>query len=167
LLTQRLIEAIGRLQAQPTHTILGSIYIYDLVDQRTICASCSVATILGYSADTIAALGPIGLSSLIHPDDLNLVSEHYQRFATLRYGDVISVTYRMKRADGTWCWLHSQETSLVQAIDGFPLQILGIIDDITQRSTSRVRRLAASGRFLSRRRLSSVISAFKQHKELC
>lgn len=131
-LPQQLIEALGRLQAQAPNTILGSVYVYDLVEQRTLSVSCSVAAMLGYSADAIEAMGPVGLAALIHPDDLNLVSEHYQRFATLQSGEVITIDYRMRRADGAWCWLRSQETPLVKAIDGFPLQILGIIQNLTQ-----------------------------------
>lgn len=124
---QRLIKALGRLQAQEPNSIGGSIYIYDLIEQRTLSASCSIAATLGYTADTLDEMDAAGLGKLIHPDDLNLVSKHYQRFATLRSDEVIVINYRMKRADGTWCWLHSQETPLVMAVDGFPLQILGIV----------------------------------------
>ncbi|MBD2464764.1 PAS domain-containing protein [Oscillatoria sp. FACHB-1407] len=82
---------------------------------------------LGYTADAIHEMSAVGLDNLIHPDGLNLVSDHYQRFATLRSNDVMMTNYRMKRADGAWCWLHSQETPLLAAIDGFPLQILGSV----------------------------------------
>lgn len=127
----RVIETLGRLQVQSNHPISSSTYIYDLVEQRTICSSCSVATLLGYSADDVLAMWPIGLASLIHPDDINRVADHYQRFTTLVSGEVITIEYRMKRSNGKWCWLRSQETPLVQAIDGFPLQILGLLEDIT------------------------------------
>lgn len=147
-LPQRVIEALGQLQTQSTHTILGSVYVYDLVEQRTIYSSCSVAQMLKYTADEVHAMGRDGLSSLIHPDDLDVVSEHYQRFATLHFGEVITIHYRMKRADGVWCWLRSQETSLVQASDGFPLQILGMIQYITEFSLPTLEELLHGTNFL-------------------
>ncbi len=160
---QRLIETLGQLQAQTPNTKLGSIYIYDLVDQHTLSASCSIAAMLGYTADAIHAMGAIGLANLIHPNDLNRVSEHYQRFATLQSGEVITVNYRMKRADGTWCWLHSQETPLVVADSGFPLQILGMIQIITQKPIIYPRKRMALGKyFRHRRRTSSKTSLAKQ-----
>jgi PAS domain S-box-containing protein len=129
---QRLIEALGRLQAHTITTVTGSIYVYDLVDQCTVYATSSVSAILGYTDPEINAMGAIGMAALIHPDDLLRVSDHYQRSTTLRAGEVLEIEYRMKRPDGAWCWLRSHETVLVQAIDGFPLQVLGIIQDTTQ-----------------------------------
>ncbi len=129
---QRLIEALGRLQAHTINTVAGSIYIYDLVDQCTLCATSSVSAILGYTDAEINTMGAIGMAALIHPDDLLRVSDHYQRSITLRQGEVLEIEYRMMRPDGTWCWLRSHETALVEAIDGFPLQVLGIIQDTTQ-----------------------------------
>lgn len=129
---QQMIEGLGRLQRHAGDREPNSIYIYDLVEQRTLCTSYSVAAMLGYTADAIQEMGPTGLASLIHLSDLNRVAEHYQRFTTLSFGQVITIEYRMKQADGSWCRLYSQETPLVIAIDGFPLQILGMIQKAPQ-----------------------------------
>lgn len=129
-LSQRTIEALGKLQTQADRSISGSFYIYDLVEQRVLCTSSSVAEMLGYSANEIHAMGPMGFASLIYPDDLDRVSEHYQKFFTLGYEETIALEYRMKQKDGMWCWLRSQETSLIQAIGGFPLQVLGFVQII-------------------------------------
>jgi PAS domain S-box-containing protein len=155
-LPQRIIEGLGRFQTNSPNTALSSIYIYDLVDQQTLYASCSVAAMLGYTADAIHDMGPIGLANLIHPDDLERVAAHYQRFTALLYGEVIAIEYRMQRADGAWCWLRSQETPLVQAIDGFPLQVLGIVQVMTPHpgvDTRRdVRLTRGTGRHVTLRR---------------
>lgn len=79
---QHLIEVLEQLQAQTSDTVPGSVYIYDLVDQHTLYASCSVTEMLGYTDDEIHAMGSTGLATLIHPDDLNRVAAHYQRFTT-------------------------------------------------------------------------------------
>lgn len=161
--SRRILEVLGRLQAHTISMATSSVYIYDLVEQRTLCTSYPVAAMLGYTADEIDAMGPTGLASLIHPDDLDRVSMHYQRFTTLLYGKIITTEYRMKRADGTWCQLRSQETPLVQAIDGFPLQILGVLQMMTSPANRfgrspllsqpfKRRRLSQSVRISSRRR---------------
>jgi PAS domain S-box-containing protein len=128
---QRAIEILGQLQRYAISPIPSAIYIYDLVDQCNISSSCSVADILGYTTAAIHAMEVMEFATLIHPDDLERVSEHFQRFATLLDGEVIQIEYRMKHADGSWHWLRSQETLFIKAIDGFPLQVLGIIQDIT------------------------------------
>lgn len=147
-LPHRLIEALGQLQAQESNPFWGSVYIYDLVEQCTLCASCSVTAMLGYTEDAIHTMGPAGLADLIHPDDLTSVSEHYQRFTSLESGEVITIDYRMKRADGAWCWLRSQETPLVQAIEGFPRRILGIIQVISKHSMTNPGKLVLSSHLL-------------------
>jgi PAS domain S-box-containing protein len=130
-IAQRALEVLSRLQPHPIGSVPNSVYIYDLVEQRTLCASASLPAMVGYTPDEIHAMGAGGLASLIHPDDLKSVSERYERFATLKSEEVIAIEYRLKRPDGTWCYLRSQETSLRQAIDGFPLQVLGLVEDIT------------------------------------
>lgn len=120
-------EASDNNPIEPDTIISKNIYIYDLVEQHNLSGSCSIANLLGYRTDNIAAAEPLDLAGLIHPDDLNRVSEHFQRFTTLHREEVISIEYRMRRADGRWCWLRSQETLLARANDSFPQQILGMI----------------------------------------
>ncbi len=129
------LEALENNPAKIDTLISGNIYIYGLIEQRNLEGSCSVANLLGYRTDDIAVIEPLGLASLIHPDDQSQVTEHFQRFTTLHYEEVIRINYRMQRADGHWCWVRSQETPLVMAIDGFPLQILGIIQVAAQHSS--------------------------------
>lgn len=125
----RLLAALRQLEGE-TDIISGSVYVYDLVEQSTLHTNYPLAAMLDYTTEQATAMEPEGLAGLIHPEDLNLVSDHYQRFTTLRPGETIAIEYRMRQSDGTWCWLRSQETPLVTAIDGFPLQILGLIHKI-------------------------------------
>jgi PAS domain-containing protein len=132
LFTQRMIEELERIQS--THpTLVQVYYIYDLTTQQILYATGSVPDMLGYSADTVHEMGPFGLAKLIDPDDLDSVAEHYQQFYTLNYGDVLEIKYRMQRADGTWCRLRSEATpSMSESANGFPVQVLGVIQPISQ-----------------------------------
>uniref|UniRef100_A0A832H6N1 PAS domain S-box protein n=1 Tax=Oscillatoriales cyanobacterium SpSt-402 TaxID=2282168 RepID=A0A832H6N1_9CYAN len=129
--SQPIAAALERLQAQTSSALPSIVYTYDLARQQTLCSSNSVTAMLGYSAAEVDVLGLLGLGTLIHPDDLQTVSDHFQHFMTLQEEDVIAVEYRMRRADGTWCWLRSQETLLVPVDNEVPLQILGLIQDIS------------------------------------
>jgi PAS domain S-box-containing protein len=128
--------AIQRLQAQTVNRVPSSLYIYDLVDQYTLHSTSGIAELLGYPPQDLGAKSAIRMGDLIHSVDLERVADHYQRFTCLLESEVIAVEYRMLRPDGTWCWLRSQETPLVMAIDGFPLQIIGLIQDITDLPTA-------------------------------
>lgn len=120
-------ETLQKLQGKASEHVLRRVYVYDLVKQYTIHSDYSTATLLGYSTNEIDTLTSRGLECLIHPDDLDLVSAHFQRLTLLRSGDVITLEYRMRRADDTWCWLCSVETPLILGKNGLPLRILGIV----------------------------------------
>ncbi len=157
--SHQVIRALGRLQTQTGKGLGGSIYVYDLIEQRTLCSSYALFSMLGYNQEQsqqLEQLEPFGLANLIYPDDLHRVADHYQRFTTLHPTQVITVHYRMKHADGSWRWLRSQETPLVNAIDGFPLQILGIVSlvDAPVSLGLRRRRLLRSKTGKSRRQRS-------------
>jgi PAS domain S-box-containing protein len=128
---QHWLEALDRLDSQSAALCPRRFYLYDVIQQHTLCASASIGQMLNYTAAEIHAMGPNGLAALIHPDDLNQVSAHYQRFNTLCEGEIITIKYRMKRSDGSWRRLRSQETILMQTGEGIPHLIFGMLQDIT------------------------------------
>lgn len=143
-----MLEALDQLQAQST-SFSGHVYIYDLVGQYTLHASNSITEMLGYKADDVYTFGPNGLASLIHPDDLDLVADYYQRLSTLKAQESVSIQYRMKRSDGTWCLLQSQETRLEGPNERPSTQVLGILQETTQFATSIPRELMLLGKYPS------------------
>jgi PAS domain-containing protein len=112
------------LEAAATQSCL---YIYDLIAQKTLSLTASVATLLGYATETVSAAEDLSLAHLIHPADLDRVAEHFQCFSTLRHREVITLEYRMRHVDDTWRWLRSHESLLIATRDGLPLQILGMV----------------------------------------
>ncbi len=122
---------LEQVQTEPPADLSVSSAIYDLQDQCLEQTSGSVAALLGYSTEAIAAMEPLGLALLIHPDDLSLVADYYQHLPLLRRGELLRVEYRMRHADGSWHWLRSQEIAIVTAASGSPLQVLSVVQDIT------------------------------------
>ena len=129
-IAQQTIAILQSLQAQSTANFASCLYVYDVPAQQILTASDALLTLLGYPSDRSAS-GHFALGDLVHPADLAGLADHFQRFTTLPYGEVIAIEYRMLKADHTWAWLRSQETPLSQTQQGFPQQIIGLIQDLT------------------------------------
>jgi PAS domain-containing protein len=128
---QTIVEVFEQLFQQIDSASPYRVYLYDLRTQQTVYANTAIAQLLGYPANTANEADPAPeddeLAQFIHPDDLNSVADDYQRLTALPVGIVLSLTYRMKHADGHWCWLRSHETPFLVAPQGYSLQILGIV----------------------------------------
>lgn len=125
--TQEIEDAFQRLLMGMPHGLAGTLYVFDLIQQCNVYSSCPIAKILGYEFDYTKNLKSVGSAHLIHPDHLEAVAAHYQRFGSLRGEAVITLDYQMLCPNGNWCWLRSRETALVQAPQGFPLQVMGMV----------------------------------------
>jgi PAS domain-containing protein len=53
-----------------TEVTPGVLYVFDLEKQRSVFINRSVASVIGYSPEEIAAMGTEVLPILMHPDDL-------------------------------------------------------------------------------------------------
>jgi PAS domain S-box-containing protein len=116
--------------AQTTPSVL---YIYDLIAKSSIYANRQFAELLGYSLQEIAQMGADLLPSLLHPDDVEALTEHLKRFRDATDSEIFEIDYRMRHKNGEWRWLRSQETVFARNAEGLPYQILGAAEDITER----------------------------------
>jgi PAS domain S-box-containing protein len=139
------------------NTTPNLLYIYDLVEQRSVYANREVTTVLGYTAQEVAAMGSQIMPRLVHPEDLGRVMEYHRSYVTLGDGEIRRVEYRMQHAGGDWRWLDSKETLFTRTPDGRPRQIIGTAVDITEQrlaeqalrqSEEHFRRLAESNQRL-------------------
>ncbi|MGH2557866.1 MAG: PAS domain S-box protein [Thermomicrobiales bacterium] len=103
--------------------------IISIFDQHTnrIYISPSVERILGYTA---AEMLPKSQATITHPDDLPAIK---QAFARMRDspGEPITTQYRLRHQDGSWRWMESVATNLLDdaAVHGF----VSNTRDITER----------------------------------
>lgn len=79
-------------------------------------------------------LTPQALLEWIHPDDLPVLSAHWQE---LGQDEVAArgVEFRIQRAPGEWEWLHSREVVLSRTAAGTPGQVLVTTSVVTPRKT--------------------------------
>ncbi len=109
------------------------IYVYDLIEGRSIYTNRAIADILGYPPDQAGMDGLSALGHLMHPDDLKQYPRWIGRYATLKDDEVLETEYRLKHADGEWRWFVSRSMIFERGVDGAPRQIVGTTQDITER----------------------------------
>jgi PAS domain S-box-containing protein len=109
------------------------VYIYDLIEQRSVYANRSALDLLGYTPEQIQGMGSAVFQNILHPDDAALVAAHHARFATAGDNEPLEVEYRMKHANGQWRWLRSRDVLFLRDSQGAARRILGSAEDITER----------------------------------
>ena len=108
------------------------LYIYDLEEQRNVYCNPFVGELLGYTPQQLKKFEDGVVEELIHPDDVELLQQHFKRCLTLKGDKYLEIEYRIKNSSGQWYWLHDKNTVFSRDSQGKPQQILGIAQDITQ-----------------------------------
>ncbi|MDP5017814.1 MAG: PAS domain S-box protein, partial [Dolichospermum sp.] len=103
---------------QITELTPNLLYIYDHTEQRNVYINRSVGEILGYSATAIQEMGANLFPIICHPDDLPLIYESMQKLYSLQDREFVEVEYRVKNAQGNWCWLYSRDMVFSRTADG-------------------------------------------------
>ncbi|MEH2024651.1 hybrid sensor histidine kinase/response regulator [Nostoc sp.] len=122
-----------RLFQQIAGTLPGIIYIYDLIQQQNAYVNYEIAQSWGYTPAEIQAMGKELFSQLLHPEDLARLPSYFEKFNSVRQGEVLSFEYRIRHANGEWRWFCSYDTIHSRTADGLPEYLLGIAFDITER----------------------------------
>ncbi|GEM_PF-2267235 len=115
------------------HLLPCITYIYDLLENKYTYLSPQIKNILGHSITDFQNTGYHLLTQLLHPEDQPKLREHYQQFLTLRENKVIEIEYRLQHIQGQWQWFWAREVIFNHQPNGCPQQILGIMQDITNR----------------------------------
>ncbi len=121
-------EDIERITADALPDI---VYLVDVEEQRNVFVNKSVSTVLLYSAEDIAEMGSDLFPTIIHPDDLPRVGEHYEKLAKIEDGAVLTIEYRVRRKDGVYLWYRSTDSIYTRNADKSPKLLLGSAFDIT------------------------------------
>ncbi len=108
------------------------IYIYNIQTQKNVYSNNRIKDLLGYTQKEILSLGDRLIPELMHPDDF----EVYRAFTLKSYAkaldkEVITQSYRMRHKNGEWHWLESRELIYTRDADNKPVQIFGVMKDIT------------------------------------
>ncbi|WP_353931490.1 PAS domain S-box protein [Okeanomitos corallinicola TIOX110] len=114
------------------------IYILDLEEKRNIYANREITNLLGYSLSEIKSMGVNLIPTISHPEDVEKMQAHWQRCMNSADGETLQVEYRIRKANGEWCWLYSRDTVFNRHENGKGKEILGVATDITERKKSEI-----------------------------
>ncbi len=112
---------------------LGTLYIYDLVDQRILYINSQVTQILGYTQQEIQTTGLRSLLQRMYSEDFARLPTHYDRLNRVIDGEVVSFEFQYRHANGEWRWLRCHDTVLRRTTEGLAQRVLGFCEDITER----------------------------------
>ncbi len=122
-----------------TETVPNLIYVYDIEKNQNIYSNNKVTELLGYSAKEVKEMGENLLPTVIHPEDAKKAYENFNAFPNLSDTDILETEYRVIHRDGNWRWFLSWEKIFKRSSEGNPLQVIGIVQDITERKNIEVK----------------------------
>lgn len=123
-----------RAQLQAILTISPNIvFLYDVVNDRTLFSNRALSTQLGYSNDDFDRGGMTFLRSVVHPADYPNYEAHMHAVANAADGETHYLEFRLQNAAGQWVWLSRRTTVFERDADGRVSKYLGVAHDITER----------------------------------
>ena len=120
-------------------TVPDILYLYHVEKQAITWVNRRVADVLGYTPEEIHAMGSDVTRTLIHPDDVERVTNYPRRFAAAgEHTPPEELTYRVKNVAGEYVWLHARERVFSRGPNGQPIEVLGAAQDVSQRKRMEV-----------------------------
>jgi PAS domain S-box-containing protein len=116
-----------------TETMSETVYIFDLTNQSQIYANRNLSKLLGFSVEELSARGSEVVTSLVHLEDLGSIAEHQERIANLTDGEFSEVEYRLQTSVGKWITVVSRDVVFKRDLNGVPIEVLGILREVTAR----------------------------------
>ena len=111
-------------------TTPGMLYVYDILERRTLYSNSEEMTLLGYELDELDAY-PGNATTQFHPEETGAIRAHHEGLRYAADGEVRRLEYRARHRDGHWVWLASRDTPFERGKDGLVTQIVGIAQDVT------------------------------------
>lgn len=130
---ERELQAARHLRERIADTIPEILYLYDLQARMLVYINRQLFAVLGYPLDEWQTKGAAALRKFFHPEDLVRLREREARVASLADGEVVETEVRVKHANGEWRSLLVRDTVFLRTPEGAPAQILGVVQDITER----------------------------------
>jgi PAS domain S-box-containing protein len=108
------------------------VYVYDMNLGRNVYSNRSTLDLLGYT-DASEDMKENVYGKLAHPDDLAELGKVMQRLMKAEEGEVVQNEFRMLHSDGNYRWLFTRSITFKRDAQDKPIQIIGVLQDITER----------------------------------
>jgi two-component system cell cycle sensor histidine kinase/response regulator CckA len=135
---QAALDALKEAERYRARIALASphvLYVLDLASQRSLYASKSYWSQLGYSPEESLALDQSGRSIYgeIHPDDLQRLPQLFGRWRNASDKEVIYTEVRLRHKEGHWRTLRHTNMVFERDVNGAATQVVGVAEDVTER----------------------------------
>lgn len=127
------LQESQRFIQQIAHSLPGTLYVYDILEQRNVYINRQVGELVGYTPEQIQIFGDRLFPELMHPEDLANLGTEIERLNQAKFDEVIDREYRLRHANGEWRWFWSRNMVSTRTPDGRPHQVIGTVYDITDR----------------------------------
>lgn len=125
---------------QITETIPDIVFIHDIQRKELVYLNSAFTRILGFHVSEFIGKPIQHVMELIHLEDIKLINDKYLNLLK-GVREYKEVNYRMKDQNGNWHWF-SARYQVFMYNNERPNQILGILQDITDRRQSEQQRIA-------------------------
>lgn len=109
------------------------IYIYNLKENRLTFINHASEKYLQFPPEELIHRGKEVLNQILHPRHIERESQHAEKFSKLADGQTLLQEYQIRDRDQQWRFLLSREAVFQRDLDGSPIQIIGVAEDITDR----------------------------------
>jgi PAS domain S-box-containing protein len=139
-------QRFGQRLGQTSPNVL---FVYDLVERRTVYSNDRSVDVIGYTAQEVVDMGDRFIPNLLHPDDIAVLPQLGAEYSKRKDGEVFENVFRMRHKNGEWRWVHRSATVFSRTPDGRPKQIIGAVTDITEYKLAEKKLQELSARLLS------------------
>lgn len=133
-------EALYRFLTENTSDMISR----HALDGTFLFASAACRRLLGYDPEELVGVDPY---DLFHPDDLAEIRQSHE--TVLNGPAVYTVTYRIRRRDGTYTWFETISSTIVPEGETEPKEIVAASRDVTEWIEARMLLEQSEARFRS------------------
>jgi PAS domain S-box-containing protein len=123
------------------------IYILNLRTRKMRYINPEVQVILGYPVEAFVRAPFERFVQHVHGDDLEKLTEHLEKCRMMKDGEALEVEYRFLSKTDEWRWLKSRETVFSRGANGQPVEVIGVIQDVTKSKLAEERLQKSEARY--------------------
>lgn len=117
----------------------GIVYVFNRETMSNEYSNRSIADMLGYSSQEAQEMGDAFLPSIMYPEDLQKIGQHFESLQSCGPNQVVVFEYRVTAKNGEMKWLRSWESVFERKPDGTVLRHIGVAFDITAQKEAEAR----------------------------
>jgi PAS domain S-box-containing protein len=133
-----------------------TLFVFDLVERRTLYTNITLAERLGYTQAEVAAFGAEWLERMLHPDDAAAFAETWRGYERAADRDTVHGEMRFRRKDGGWLWLSNWAKVASRLPDGRVHHIVGCSIDVSEKRLAEQELKKLEGQLYQAQKLEAI-----------